>query len=71
MKPTPRAECGQEFNLLNRELVLTVTIGQTDFLDCITKKDFIVADGSHEKVGVCFCMKHPTIPITVTTAVYP
>jgi len=50
MKPAPGAECGQEFNLWNRELVFTVTIGQTDFLDCVTKKDFIVAVTSHEKI---------------------
>ena len=42
MKRTPRAKYGQEFNLWDRELVLTVTIGQTDFLDCITKKDFML-----------------------------
>jgi len=51
MQHTPRVECGQEFNLLNRELVLTVTVAQTDFLDCITKKDFMTAAASREKVA--------------------
>ena len=51
MKRTPGAACGQEFNLLDRELVLTVTVGQTGFLDCITKKDCMTAGASRENVA--------------------
>ena len=51
MQHTPRVECGQMFNLLNRELVLTVKIRQTDFLDCITKKNFMTAGSLRKKVA--------------------
>jgi hypothetical protein len=48
---TPKVECGQEFHLENRELILTVTVGDVGYLDCITKKDFMTAGQSRKKVA--------------------